>query len=77
MTCARSSPECSRRGAPARRRRRLFDKGESVPDALPSVARPRAAIASVDAHAAPGPVAQNRAADEAVACARDCGVGWA
>jgi LDH2 family malate/lactate/ureidoglycolate dehydrogenase len=55
----------------------LFDKGESVPDALPSVARPRAAIAIVDAHAAPGPVALNRAADEAVACARDCGVGWA
>ena len=55
----------------------LFDKGESVPDALPSVTRPRAAIAIVDAHAAPGPVALNRAADEAVACARDCGVGWA
>jgi LDH2 family malate/lactate/ureidoglycolate dehydrogenase len=55
----------------------LFDKGESVPDALPSVARPRAAIAIVDAHAAPGPVALNRAADEAVACARECGVGWA
>ena len=55
----------------------LFDKGESVPDALPTVARPRAAIAIVDAHAAPGPVALNRAADEAVACARECGVGWA
>jgi LDH2 family malate/lactate/ureidoglycolate dehydrogenase len=55
----------------------LFDKGESVPDALPSVARTRAAIAIVDAHAAPGPVALNRAADEAVACARECGVGWA
>ena len=55
----------------------LFDKGESVPDALPSVERPRAAIAIVDAHAAPGPVALNRAADEAVACARECGVGWA
>lgn len=55
----------------------LFDKGESVPGALPTVARPRAAIAIVDAHAAPGPVALNRAADEAVACARDCGVGWA
>jgi LDH2 family malate/lactate/ureidoglycolate dehydrogenase len=55
----------------------LFDKGESAPDALPSVARPRAAIAIVDAHAAPGPVALNRAADEAVACARECGVGWA
>ena len=55
----------------------LFDKGESVPDALPTVARPRAAIAIVDAHAAPGPVALNHAADEAVACARECGVGWA
>ena len=55
----------------------LFDKGESVPDAVVTVERPRAAIAIVDAHAAPGPVAMNRAADEAVAGARDCGIGWA
>jgi LDH2 family malate/lactate/ureidoglycolate dehydrogenase len=55
----------------------LFDKGESVADAAPTVERPRAAIAIVDAHAAPGPVAMNRAADEAVACARECGIGWA
>lgn len=55
----------------------LFDKGESVPGAVPTVERPRAAIAIVDAHAAPGPVAMNRAADEAVAGARDCGIGWA
>jgi len=55
----------------------LFDKGESVAGAVPTVERPRAAIAIVDAHAAPGPVAMNRAADEAVAGARDCGVGWA
>lgn len=55
----------------------LFDKGESVADAVPTVQRLRAAIAIVDAHAAPGPVAMNRAADEAVACARDCGIGWA
>jgi LDH2 family malate/lactate/ureidoglycolate dehydrogenase len=55
----------------------LFDKGESVPDAVVTVERPRAAIAIVDAHAAPGPVALNRAADEAIAGARDCGVGWA
>jgi LDH2 family malate/lactate/ureidoglycolate dehydrogenase len=55
----------------------LFDKGESVADALPTVRRPRAAIAIVDAHAAPGPVAMNRAADEAVSGARDCGIGWA
>src|SRR5512135_3730416 len=55
----------------------LFDKGESVADAVPTVTRPRAAIAIVDAHAAPGPVALNRAADEAVAAARTCGVGWA
>ena len=39
--------------------------------------RPRAAIAIVDAHAAPGPVAMNRAADEAIAGARECGIGWA
>jgi LDH2 family malate/lactate/ureidoglycolate dehydrogenase len=55
----------------------LFDKGESVADAVPTVERPRAAIAIVDAHAAPGPVAMNRAADEAVAGARACGIGWA
>jgi LDH2 family malate/lactate/ureidoglycolate dehydrogenase len=55
----------------------LFDKGESVPDAQPTVQRPRAAIAIVDAHAAPGPVAMNRAVAEAIAGARDCGVGWA
>ena len=55
----------------------LFDKGESVADAVPAVTRPRAAIAIIDAHAAPGPVALNRAADEAVTAARACGVGWA
>lgn len=55
----------------------LFDKGESVADAVPTVERPRAAIAIVDAHAAPGPVAMNRAADEAVVGARECGIGWA
>ena len=55
----------------------LFDKGESVPDARPTVERPRAAIAIIGAHAAPGPVAMNRAADEAVAGARECGIGWA
>jgi LDH2 family malate/lactate/ureidoglycolate dehydrogenase len=55
----------------------LFDKGESVPDAAPTVERPRAAVAIVDAHAAPGPVAMNRAVAEAVSGARDCGIGWA
>jgi LDH2 family malate/lactate/ureidoglycolate dehydrogenase len=55
----------------------LFDKGESAPDAVPEVRRPRAAVAIVDAHAAPGPVAMNRAAAEAVAGARESGIGWA
>jgi len=55
----------------------LFDKGQSVPDAAPTVRRPRSAIAIVDAHAAPGPVAMNLAAEEAVVCARLAGVGWA
>jgi LDH2 family malate/lactate/ureidoglycolate dehydrogenase len=55
----------------------LFDKGESVPGAAVTVERPRAAIAIVDAHAAPGPLAMNRAADEAIAGARECGIGWA
>jgi len=55
----------------------LFDKGQSVADATPTVTRPRSAIAIVDAHAAPGPVAMNLAADEAAAAARECGIGWA
>ena len=55
----------------------LFDKGESVADATPTIERPRSAIAIIDAHAAPGPVALTRAADEAVACAREAGIGWA
>jgi LDH2 family malate/lactate/ureidoglycolate dehydrogenase len=55
----------------------LFDKGESAPDAVPTVERPRAAIAIVDAHAAPGPVAMNRAVAEAISGARECGIGWA
>jgi LDH2 family malate/lactate/ureidoglycolate dehydrogenase len=55
----------------------LFDKGESVPGAVPTVERPRAAIAIIDAHAAPGPVAMSRAVAEAIAGARACGVGWA
>jgi LDH2 family malate/lactate/ureidoglycolate dehydrogenase len=55
----------------------LFDKGESVPDATVTVERPRAAIAVVDAHAAPGPVAMDRAVAEAVSGARQCGIGWA
>ena len=55
----------------------LFDKGESVAGAVVTVERPRAAIAVVDAHAAPGPVALTRAADEALAGARAAGIGWA
>src|SRR5215467_7967156 len=51
----------------------LFDKGESVPAAAVAVTRPRAAVAVVDAQAAPGPVAMVRAADEAVSGARECG----
>jgi LDH2 family malate/lactate/ureidoglycolate dehydrogenase len=55
----------------------LFDSGESVPDAVPAVDRPRAAVAIVDAHAAPGPIAMNRAVTEAIDGARGCGIGWA
>jgi LDH2 family malate/lactate/ureidoglycolate dehydrogenase len=55
----------------------LFDKGVSAPDAVPSVTRPRAAIALIDAHTAPGPVALTLAAGEAVRAARECGIGWA
>ena len=55
----------------------LFDRGESAPDAVPTVQRPRAAIAIVDAHGAPGPIAMNRAVAEAMSGARECGVGWA
>src|ERR1700727_3081479 len=39
----------------------LFDKGESVADAEVTVERPRAAIAIVAPHAAPGPGAVTRA----------------
>src|SRR5207245_3894968 len=52
----------------------LFDKRESVPDAVPPVQRPRAAIAIVDAHGAPGPSAMHRARAEAVAAAPAGGV---
>ena len=55
----------------------LFDKGESVPDAAVTVQRPRAAVAIVDAHAAPGPIAMLLAVTEAVSGARECGIGWA
>jgi LDH2 family malate/lactate/ureidoglycolate dehydrogenase len=55
----------------------LFDKGESSADAVPTVERPRAAIAIVDAHGAPGPIAMNRAVAEAMSGARECGIGWA
>jgi LDH2 family malate/lactate/ureidoglycolate dehydrogenase len=55
----------------------LFDKGESVAGAVPTVERPKAAIAIVDAHAAPGPVALNTAADEAIKGAEVAGIGWA
>jgi LDH2 family malate/lactate/ureidoglycolate dehydrogenase len=55
----------------------LFDTGESVPGAQPTVERPRAALAIVDAHAAPGPLAMNCAVTEAMSGARECGVGWA
>jgi LDH2 family malate/lactate/ureidoglycolate dehydrogenase len=55
----------------------LFDKGESVADAAPTVERPRPAIAIIDAHAAPGPVALSLAAGEAITAARAAGVGWA
>ena len=55
----------------------LFDKGESVADAVPAVERPRPAIAIIDAQAAPGPVALTVAADEAIRGAREAGVGWA
>jgi LDH2 family malate/lactate/ureidoglycolate dehydrogenase len=55
----------------------LFDKGESVAYAEPSVTCPRSAIAIVDAHAAPGPVALAAAARAAIDGAREAGVGWA
>lgn len=55
----------------------LFDKGLSAADAVPTVERPRSAIAIVDAHTAPGPVALVKAADEAITGARDAGIGWA
>jgi LDH2 family malate/lactate/ureidoglycolate dehydrogenase len=54
----------------------LFEAGVAVADAVPTVERPRSAVAIIDAHAAPGPVAMTAAADAAVAGARSAGIGW-
>src|SRR6201996_4864523 len=59
----------------------LFDKGESGPDAEPTVERPRAAIAIVDGSAAPraarGRAAWAGSASEPAPGPRRCGIGWA
>jgi LDH2 family malate/lactate/ureidoglycolate dehydrogenase len=54
----------------------LFDKGESKPQAQPSVQRLRSAVAVVDADSAPGPVALTAAMREAIEMAREAGVAW-
>jgi LDH2 family malate/lactate/ureidoglycolate dehydrogenase len=54
----------------------LFEKGESKPEAQPSVERLRSAVAVVDADSAPGPVALTAAMREAIDMARDAGVAW-
>ncbi len=54
----------------------LFDKGESKPQAQPSVDRLRSAVAVVDADSAPGPVALTAAMREAIDMAREAGVAW-
>ena len=54
----------------------LFEKGESKPEAQPSVERLRSAVAVVDADSAPGPVALTAAMRAAIDMARDAGVAW-
>jgi LDH2 family malate/lactate/ureidoglycolate dehydrogenase len=55
----------------------LFEKGEAKPRPQLRVDRPRPAVVTVEADAAPGPVALNAAMHAAVETARETGVAWA
>lgn len=54
----------------------LFGSGEANADPKIQVQSEKPALAVLDADRAPGPVALTRAADEAIARAAECGVGW-
>src|SRR5262245_28081597 len=54
----------------------LIDKRAINPKAEMRVTRRSGAIAVLEADRAPGPTAMNRAADEAIARAREVHVGW-
>jgi LDH2 family malate/lactate/ureidoglycolate dehydrogenase len=55
----------------------MFESGEAKARPNLQVAHPRAAVITIDADSAPGPVAMQRAAREAIAAARSTGVAWA
>jgi LDH2 family malate/lactate/ureidoglycolate dehydrogenase len=55
----------------------MFESGEAKAKPAIKVAHPRAAVVTIDADSAPGPVAMHRAAREAVAAAGKTGVAWA
>jgi LDH2 family malate/lactate/ureidoglycolate dehydrogenase len=54
----------------------LFESGDAKVHPQMTIARPRAAIVTIDADGAPGPVAMSRAVTEAVAVAREAGIAW-
>ena len=55
----------------------MFASGEAKPKAQMKIARPRPAVITIDADAAPGPVAMKRGMEEAINTARQTGVAWA
>jgi LDH2 family malate/lactate/ureidoglycolate dehydrogenase len=55
----------------------LFESGEAKAAPHIVVQKPRAAIVTIDADGAPGPVAMSRAVQEAIPVARQSGVAWA
>jgi LDH2 family malate/lactate/ureidoglycolate dehydrogenase len=55
----------------------MFESGEANARPTMKVAYPRAAVITIDADSAPGPVAMRRAAREAIAVGRKTGVAWA
>jgi LDH2 family malate/lactate/ureidoglycolate dehydrogenase len=55
----------------------MFESGEAKARPSMQIAHPRAAVVTIEADSAPGPVAMRRAAREAMATAGTTGVAWA
>ncbi len=55
----------------------MFESGEAKAKPHLRIANPRPSVITIDADAAPGPVAMHRAAREAIALSRKMGVAWA